>query len=100
MAVHDWMLDPRNHLCGQLHGPVLALIHRIFDRVQNLCDVKDVVPLFNSQQNGIWSLSYEKDTQKVKSTPVVHGKTALALVSLYAECIERDIISDTYSHLH
>lgn len=76
MAVHDWMQDPRNHFCGQLHGPVPAPIHWVYDRLQNICDMSQLVPLFNSQQKGIWSISYRKDTHKA-STPILPWEDSL-----------------------
>ena len=87
-ALHEWLKEPRVHIVGNLHGPLLGLTRFFFSMLQDYVHSKKKVPQFNRQQEGTWSIEYdvESKTQTPKQ-PSMMGPGCKRMVDLYSRAV-------------
>jgi hypothetical protein len=88
-AVHEWLEESRNHMVGALHGAQLGLPRLFFSVLQELVESKNKISQFNRQQNGLWSIKMEPETNKLKP-PSMLGPTSIKMVDMYSNAVVRN----------
>jgi hypothetical protein len=92
--LHDSLLDPRLHVCGQLHGPFLGLTRWLVSTIIKISDSKNMLGVFNKQHSQVLSVSKDEKNQLPEQN--FHGPKARKIVTWYASFISWDPITDIY----
>ena len=93
--LHPSLLDPRLHVCGQLHGPYLGMTRWLVSTMIKLADSKNMLGAFNMQNSQV--LSVTKDEKNQLPEQNFHGPKARKIVTWYAGFIDWDSNIDVYT---
>ena len=93
--LHDSLLDPRLHVCGQLHGPFLGLTRWLVSTIIKITDSKNMLGVFNRQHSQVLNVSKDEKNQLPEQN--FHGPKARKIVAWYASFISWDPNTDNYT---